>query len=108
MKNMSGALNVNGDDAATAIAISLQADELLLVSDVKGVRLQSGAFAQNLTSEQARELIDAGIASGGMAAKLESAASALASGIERVRICDPEGISSAGKGTYFTQSAGIV
>jgi acetylglutamate kinase len=106
-RNSSRALNVNGDDAATAIAVALEAEELLLVADVKGVRTQTGDFAQSLNGEQARELIDTGIAVGGMAAKLESATNALAAGVERVRICDPEGISDHQKGTYFTQSAGI-
>lgn len=103
----SGALNVNGDDAATAIAVALEADELLLVADVKGVRMQSGEIASSLSTEQAKELIDTGVAAGGMAAKLESATSALAAGVERVRICDPEGISNHQMGTYFTQSAGF-
>lgn len=106
-KSYSGALNVNGDDAATAIAVALEADELLLVADVNGVRTQSGEFAQSLNTEQAKELIDIGVAAGGMAAKLESATNALAAGVERVRICDPEGISDHQLGTYFTQSAGF-
>ena len=102
-----GALNVNGDDAATAIAVALEAGELLFVADVKGVRTQSGEHAQSLNAEQARELIDSGVAAGGMAAKLESATNAVAAGVERVRICDPEGIRNQEKGTYFTQSAGF-
>jgi acetylglutamate kinase len=106
-KSSSGALNVNGDDAAAAIAVALEADELLLVADVRGVRTQTGEFAQSLNVEQAKELIDSGVAAGGMAAKLESATNALAAGVERVRICDPEGIRNQEQGTYFTQSAGF-
>ena len=106
-RNTSRALNVNGDDAATAIAVALEAEELLFVADVAGVRTQTGEFAQTLNADQAKELIDSGVAVAGMAAKLESATKALAAGVERVRICDLEGISDCQKGTNFTQAAGF-
>jgi acetylglutamate kinase len=105
--NSTGALNVNGDDAATAIAVALDAEELLLVADVNGVRTEDGEFAACLNAQQAKDLIDTGVAAGGMAAKLESATNALAAGVERVRICNPEGINNPEMGTYFTQAAGI-
>ena len=36
------ALNVNADDAAAAIAVALEASELLIVSDVPGVLVEDG------------------------------------------------------------------
>ncbi len=80
-----GVLNVNGDDAAAAIAVALQASELLLVSDVDGV-LVDGVAQSQLDAPAARALISAGVARGGMAAKLEAALSALARGVTQVRI----------------------
>jgi len=103
-----GALNVNGDDAAAAIAISLKADELLLIADVEGVRNEDGGIISNLDVEYARELIGQGIAGGGMAAKLESAQHALMAGVERVRISDLAGLVDAERGTFITQAEGVV
>jgi acetylglutamate kinase len=102
-----GALNVNGDDAAAAIAVSLGADELLLIADVEGVRGAEGEVVQFLSIESARDLIASGIAAGGMAAKLESAHAALVGGVDRVRICDLAGLIDSGRGTFVTQSQGV-
>lgn len=103
-----GALNVNGDDAAAAIASSLEAQELLLIADVEGVRDAHGELVQSLSIDSARELIATGVAAGGMAAKLESAHAALAAGVDRVRICDLAGLLDSERGTFITQSQGVV
>jgi acetylglutamate kinase len=103
-----GALNVNGDDAASAIAVALQADELLLIADVDGVRDEQGDLLPAISLESARELIENGTAAGGMAAKLESAHAALIAGVDRVRICDLAGLVDVGRGTYITQSQSVV
>jgi acetylglutamate kinase len=103
-----GALNVNGDDAASAIATALRADELLLIADVEGVRGERGEVLQAISLESARELIENGTAAGGMAAKLESAHAALLAGVDRVRICDLAGLLDVGRGTFITQSQSVV
>jgi len=103
-----GALNVNGDDAAAAIAVALKAEELLLIADVEGVRGAQGDLVQVLSIESSRELIASGVAAGGMAAKLESAHTALLAGVDRVRICDLAGLADGERGTFITQSQGVV
>jgi acetylglutamate kinase len=103
-----GTLNVNGDDAAAAIAVSLEAEELLLIADVEGVRNAQGNLVQLLSIESAQELIGSGVATGGMAAKLESAHAALLAGVDRVRICDLAGLTDNQRGTFITQSQGVV
>jgi acetylglutamate kinase len=103
-----GTLNVNGDDAAAAIAAALEAEELLLIADVQGVRGAQGDFVPVLSLESARELIASGVAAGGMAAKLESAHAALLGGVDRVRICDLAGLVDNERGTFITQSQGVV
>lgn len=103
-----GALNVNGDDAAAAIAVALHASELLLIADVEGVRGEQGAIVHALTFDVARELIENGTAAGGMAAKLESAQAALLAGVDRVRICDLAGLVDSERGTFITQSQSVV
>ncbi len=101
--SLGAALNVNGDDAAAAIAGALQADELLLVADVPGV-LRDGAVIPTLTSCEARTLLADGTAAGGMRAKLQAAIAALDAGISRVRISDLAAIADPARGTVLLRS----
>ena len=95
---LGGALNVNGDDAAAAIAIALCAAELLLVADVEGV-LREGRVVPRLTAIEARRLLADGIAVGGMHAKLQAALRAIEGGVPRVRISDVAAIGDCKRGT---------
>jgi acetylglutamate kinase len=95
-------LNVNGDDAAASLAAALEADELLLVSDVAGV-LVDGEAVNALDADVARQLIADGTAAGGMGAKLQAALAALAGGVARVRISDIAAIESLDRGTVLTR-----
>ena len=99
-------LNVNGDDAAAAIAVALGAEELLLVSDVAGV-LRDGMAVPSLAPEDAQRLIDDGTAQGGMAAKLQAAITALDGGVERVRISDIAAIEQLERGTVLTREGSV-
>jgi acetylglutamate kinase len=95
-------LNVNGDDAAAAIAIAVGAQELLLVSDVEAV-LENGVAISELDGPAAQRLIDQGTATGGMGAKLEAALAALEGGVSRVRISDIGAIAADDRGTVLTR-----
>jgi acetylglutamate kinase len=94
-------LNVNGDDAAAAIAESLGADELCFVSDVPGVMEQGSPLAQ-LDRAAIDDLIARGVAQGGMRAKLEAALLTLGAGVRRVRITDISGITDPMAGTTIS------
>jgi acetylglutamate kinase len=102
-----GALNVNGDDAAAAIAASLAASELLLIADVEGVLDTEARVVSALTLDQARDMIANGTAAAGMAAKLESAEAALLNGVASVRICALRGVTDTQCGTFLTQSQSV-
>jgi acetylglutamate kinase len=78
-------LNVNGDDAATALAVALRADELCFVADVEGV-LENGAPIPRLDSQGIQDLAARGVVQGGMLAKLEAAVAAIEAGVGSVRI----------------------
>ncbi len=99
-----GGLNVNGDDAAAAIAAALGADELLLVADVAGVLDDAGAVIAELDGPAAQSLVALGVAKGGMAAKLEAGALALRGGVRRVRIGNLRAITDAAAGTRLVLS----
>ena len=99
-------LNVNGDDAAAAIAVALGAVELLFVSDVPGV-LVEGVPVTLLTPEDAQRLIDDGKAQGGMSAKLQAALVALEGGVECVRISDIAAIELPERGTVLTRVGSV-
>ena len=80
--------NVNGDEAAGAVAQALHAEKLILLTDVEGVLDASGALIPQLTIEQARKQIAEGTIRGGMIPKIECCISALESGVGRTHIVD--------------------
>lgn len=81
-------LNVNGDTAAGAIAASLDADRLLLLTDVSGVKSADGEVLTELTPEQIRALTADGVIAGGMIPKTETALAAIDGGVRAVVILD--------------------
>jgi len=58
--------NVNADDVAAGIAAGIGARQLVLMTDVDGVRDASGAKLDSLTAQEAEALIDGGVIVGGM------------------------------------------
>ncbi len=80
--------NINGDTAAGAIAGALQADRLLLLTDVDGVRDADGTVQTELTAQQIRDLTQSGVIAGGMIPKTETALDALARGVRATVIMD--------------------
>lgn len=91
-------LNVNGDDAAAAIAASLGADELLFLADVAGV-LENDVVIRGVDTDGIAGLISRGVVHGGMRAKLEAASSALGNGVRRVRVANLDGVTDSSVGT---------
>jgi acetylglutamate kinase len=78
--------NVNADQMAVSVAGALRVDKLLFLTDVDGVRGENNIIHSILNAQQCRQLIDSGIATGGMRAKLESAVEALETGTAEVVI----------------------
>ena len=69
--------NVNADDAAAGIAAGLGARQLVLLTDVDGVRDADGRRLDTLTVAEAEHLIETGVIAGGMVPKVRAALSAL-------------------------------
>ncbi len=80
--------NVNGDTAAGAIAGALQADRLLLLTDVSGVKNAAGEVMTQITPEEIRQMTTDGVIAGGMIPKTETALAALDQGVRAVTILD--------------------
>ncbi|NLD19364.1 MAG: acetylglutamate kinase [Clostridiales bacterium] len=91
MDNRGQTYNINADEAAGVIASSLEAEKLVYLSDVEGVRGE-GQTADDVISElnvtEARELIRQGIINGGMIPKIDNCIEAIESGVSRIHIMD--------------------
>ncbi|MFZ5852983.1 MAG: acetylglutamate kinase [Chloroflexota bacterium] len=70
--------NVNADDVAAGIAAGLGARQLVLLTDVDGVRGPDGTRLATLTAGEAEALIESGVIAGGMVPKIRAALAALA------------------------------
>ena len=83
--------NINGDTAAAYIAGALQAERLLMMTDVPGV-LRDKDDLSTLISEmsiaEAKQLREEGIIAGGMIPKVECCVEAIHSGVKKVVIMD--------------------
>jgi acetylglutamate kinase len=75
-----GPLNVNADEAASALAVGLDAARILFLTDVPGVFLE-GRLLDSIPAAEAEELVGAGSFDGGIVPKLLAAAGAARSGL---------------------------
>ena len=103
--------NVNADTFAGAIAGSLKAKRLLLLTDVPGVLDKNKKLIPELTVAKIHELIADGTITGGMIPKVETCIYALEQGVEGVVILDGkvphavllELLTDLGAGTLITR-----
>ncbi|MDX6412417.1 MAG: acetylglutamate kinase, partial [Gaiellaceae bacterium] len=75
-----GPLNVNADEAAAAIAVGLEAERILFLTDVPGL-LDGGVVVPVIDAVEAGKLLDAGSLEGGIIPKLRAAVTAAQLGI---------------------------
>lgn len=80
--------NINADTAAGAVAASMRAERLVLLTDVTGVLDAEGNLIRTLTAEESRRLIADGTIKGGMIPKIETAIHAVESGVKAAVILD--------------------
>ena len=83
-------LNINADHAAGELAGALQAEKLILLTDVEGVYRQqnNGSFISAIKEKEIRDLIREGQINGGMIPKVEACLRALKQGVARTHILD--------------------
>ncbi|MDP2905091.1 MAG: acetylglutamate kinase [Candidatus Omnitrophota bacterium] len=83
--------NVNADEAAADIAASLQAEKLVLLTNVKGIMRNPedpNSFLSTLTESEAKDLIDAKVIQQGMIPKVKACFQALDKGVKKSHIID--------------------
>ena len=105
--------NINGDTAAGHIAGALNAERLIMMTDIAGVlrdKNDPSSLIPEITSEQAEQLKTEGIISGGMIPKVDCCFEALEKGVKNVIIMDGtvphsiliELLTDEGAGTMFS------
>ena len=79
--------NINADTVAGALAASLNAEKLIMLTDVEGIKIEDELLYYTNKS-QILDLIDRGIITGGMIPKVTGCLEALDSGVNSVHIID--------------------
>src|SRR6201996_89198 len=82
--------NINADEMASACAVATQADVLVFLTDVPGVKGADGKVMRWLRLKEVAALEEESVISGGMLPKLNACKEALTHGVRRVRILPAE------------------
>ncbi|MGD0883899.1 MAG: acetylglutamate kinase [Thermodesulfovibrionales bacterium] len=80
--------NINADYVASAIASSLKAEKLILLTDVSGIQNGEGTVFPTLSRMDISELINERVISGGMLPKVQACTRALDAGVKKTHIVD--------------------
>jgi acetylglutamate kinase len=85
------AYNINADTAAGAIAIALDAEKLVYLTNIEGLRrdvTDPDTLIRETTADELEELMATGVLTGGMIPKIESCVSAVRRGVGHAHILD--------------------
>jgi acetylglutamate kinase len=80
--------NINADIVAGEVAAALQAEKLLLLTDVPGVLGKNKKLINTMTNKEALKLIENGTVEGGMFPKIKCCLKALKGGVKKAHIVD--------------------
>jgi acetylglutamate kinase len=80
--------NINADLVAGKIAEAIQAEKLILLTDVEGILDAGRKLVRTLSSDQVAELVKSGVIAGGMIPKVECCVEALRGGVKKTHIID--------------------
>ena len=83
--------NINGDTAAACIAGALNAERLIMMTDIAGLlrdKDDPSTLIPSVTVSEAKKLFDEGIISGGMIPKVDCCIEAIEKGVKHVVIMD--------------------
>jgi acetylglutamate kinase len=80
--------NINADIVAGEVAAALQAEKMILLTDVEGVLDQQKRLINTMSDQDARRMIEAGVVEGGMFPKVKCCIKALRGGVRKAHIVD--------------------
>ncbi|MBR5507551.1 MAG: acetylglutamate kinase [Clostridia bacterium] len=80
--------NINADSVAEAVAEALNAEKLMYLTDVEGVKNADGELIYKIHLDEINEMIDNGTITGGMIPKIKSCKKAIKNGVGKVHIID--------------------
>ena len=83
--------NINGDTAAAYIAGALQAERLIMMTDIAGIlrdKDDPSTLIPEITIEESAKLLEEGVISGGMIPKVDCCVEAIHKGVKNVIIMD--------------------
>ncbi len=84
-------LNINADTAGAAVAIHLQAEKLVFLTDTSGIlrrRNDPQSLIAHLNAEQCRQLMQEGVIDSGMIPKVEACLDSLRGGVKKTHVID--------------------
>lgn len=81
-------LNINADYVAAAVASALNAEKMILLTDVPGIIDKNGKTVSTLKSGQIKKLVQDGTITGGMLPKVQACLRAIEGGVAKTHIVD--------------------
>ena len=81
-------LNINADYVAASVASALQAEKLILLTDVPGIMDRNDKIVSTLRKPQIKKLIGSGTITGGMLPKVQACLNALEGNVSKAHIVD--------------------
>jgi acetylglutamate kinase len=81
-------LNINADYVAGMIAHALEAEKLILLTDVEGIRGRNNKLISTLNNRKIKSLIQKNVITSGMLPKVQACQSALKGGVKKTHIID--------------------
>lgn len=81
-------LNINADYVASSIASALNAEKLILLTDVPGIIDRNDRIISTLSKQQIKKLIESKTVTGGMLPKVQSCLKAIEGGVAKTHIID--------------------
>ncbi|WP_353684325.1 acetylglutamate kinase [Thermodesulfovibrio sp. 3907-1M] len=80
--------NINADTVASAVAVAVKAEKLILLTDVKGITDENSELLSTLKMEEALKLIQQQVITGGMIPKVYACLNALKGDVKKTHIID--------------------
>lgn len=80
--------NINADTVASEVAAAVEAEKLILLTDVEGIKDENGDIVYEAGADRINEMIDNGTINGGMIPKVKGCIDAINRGVTGVHIID--------------------